>query len=188
MTLSKSHQIELVILDRDGVINVEQGHITSIEQFKILDGVCKAIALLNQSGIKVCVASNQSGLARGILSEKSLAEIQQFFETELKIAGGHIDHWFYSPWHPDTDLKDGVPKWLGEHEDRKPGVGMLNKALAITRVNVSNAIMVGDSAKDAQAAASLNMQFYGIKSSKFIELDGEKIYASLLELVDDVLS
>lgn len=186
MASSGSH-LKLVILDRDGVINREQGHITSLDRFEILDGVCEAITHLNQAGIKVCLASNQSGLARGILTEEVLTEIQAYLEAELKRVGGHIDHWFYSPWHPDTALEGGIPKWLGEHEDRKPGTGMLKKALAATDLKVENAVMVGDSKKDLHAAAELGMTFYGIKSAKESELDGQIIFPSLKELVTYLL-
>lgn len=176
-------QIKLVILDRDGVINKEQGHITSVERFEILEGVCEAITALNKLGIKVCVASNQSGLARGILSEEVLAEIQAFFLKELSRVGGEVEHWFYAPWHPDKELEGGVQKWLGAHEDRKPGAGMLVKAMEACGVSVSDAVMVGDSKKDALAAKSLGMRFYGVSSAKVDELAGEKVYGSLKEIV-----
>ena len=177
----------LVILDRDGVINREQGHITHVGDFEILEGVCESIAKLNSEGCLVCVASNQSGLARGILSEQSLLEIQAFFEEKLSRVGGKISHWFYSPWHPDMELEGGIQKWLGEHEDRKPSTGMLNKALIASQVEVADAVMVGDSRKDADAARTLGIEFLGVKSAKANELDGESVFASLEEIVNYLL-
>jgi len=108
-------------------------------------------------------------------------------ERRLLEQEGHIDHWFYSPWHPDENLEGGVKKWLGEHEDRKPGCGMLKKALSATGIEVQNAIMVGDSAKDAGAASALGIRFLGVKSGKKSELLGEIVYDSLSELVNDIL-
>jgi len=176
----------LVILDRDGVINVERGHITSLDNFEIIEGVCEAISKLNQDGVKICVASNQSGLARGILSEDVLLLLQEKFEENLTAMGGWIDQWFYSPWHPDLNLEGGIKKWLGEHEDRKPRAGMLNKALSFAEVDASEALMIGDSCKDAQAAEISKIDFLGIKSAKVNELKKEKVYSNLLELVNNL--
>jgi len=185
----KKEEVKLMILDRDGVINREQGHITGLSDFFILDGVCEAISQLNAAGIKVCVASNQSGLARGILSEEDLTKIQEYFESELRVHGGWIDHWFYSPWHPDVNLIGGVTKWLGEHEDRKPRAGMLKKALSKTQISVTDAVMVGDSLKDKLAAESLGVRFVGIRSNKCEELsDTDIVFDSLVEVTEYFLS
>ncbi len=180
--------LKLVILDRDGVINREQGHVTCLEQFEVLDGVYEAITSLHQAGIKICVASNQSGLARGILTQEALEQIQEDFEKKLALYGGHVTHWFYSPWHPNTTLEGGISQWLREHDDRKPRPGMLRKALKATNCKVEDAVMIGDSAKDRDAAQALGMRFIGIKSSKVKELMGEVVYDSLSRAVSQLFS
>lgn len=181
-------QIKLIILDRDGVINQEQGHITKLSDFVVLEGVYEAIARMNSAGLKVCVASNQSGLARGILTEETLAEIQASFEEKLAGFGGRVDAWFYSPWHPDRDLEGGVTQWLGEHPDRKPSSGMLRKALEFSKCSADEAIMVGDSRKDHLAARDLGVRFIGVRSAKVDELaDCEEVYGSLSEVMGSLV-
>ena len=179
--------VQLVILDRDGVINRERGHVTRVEDFEILDGVGEAIFRLNHAGIKVCVASNQSGLARGILTQSELYKMQNLVECELIKFNARIERWFYSPWYPNAQLANGVQDWLGEHQDRKPNPGMLIKAMAEVGVTSEESMMVGDSAKDVKAAESVGVRFLGVKSNKADELHDQVVYDSLSALVSDFL-
>ncbi|MFN7902736.1 MAG: D-glycero-alpha-D-manno-heptose-1,7-bisphosphate 7-phosphatase [Holosporales bacterium] len=130
----------LVLLDRDGVINIDQGHgITRIEDFKIIPGVASAIAALNTAGILVAVATNQACVGRGELSLAGLDAIHALMHKELAKEGAYLDKIYYCP--------DATPS-----PRRKPAPGMLLEALADFGANAVNTPFVGDAVRDIEAA------------------------------------
>ncbi len=175
-----------VFLDRDGVINREHGHVTSIDGFEILTGVPEAIKMLNDHGILTIIVSNQSGIARGLLTIEKLETIHDYLRSELHKHGAKIDEIYYSPWHPDKSLKNGVEQWLGDHEDRKPGTGMIDKAMRKYQLSPDQVCLVGDSGRDQQAAKKAGIDFYGVRSAKYQELDQSscELFDSLLDVVN----
>ena len=93
---------DIVILDRDGVINHDSDlYIKSPEEWQPIDGSIDAIARLHQSGIKVVLATNQSGIARGLYSEATLTLIHDKMNNLIKQAGGELAGIFYCPHGPD---------------------------------------------------------------------------------------
>ncbi|MBT8036555.1 MAG: HAD-IIIA family hydrolase [Verrucomicrobiae bacterium] len=187
--MSDVRKLRAVFLDRDGVINREQGHITRLEDFHILPGVADAIARLNAKDILTVLVTNQSGLARGMISESQLMAIHRHLQESLSQAGGYLDKIYYSPWHPDTSLRGGVKKWLGDHPDRKPGAGMLTKAMTEFNLEPSEVCLIGDSKKDWKAAETAGVDFYGVKSSKFSEIERSgELFADLNSVVEYLIS
>src|SRR5690348_12117521 len=94
--------IKLVILDRDGVINADSPeYIKSPEEWHALPGSLEAIARLNKANIQVAVATNQSGIARGLYDLTMLDKIHQKMIADLKKSGGYFDAIFFCPHHPD---------------------------------------------------------------------------------------
>ncbi|MES2203938.1 MAG: D-glycero-beta-D-manno-heptose 1,7-bisphosphate 7-phosphatase [Pseudomonadota bacterium] len=136
--------MKLIILDRDGVINYDSpDFIKSPEEWHAIPGSLEAIALLNKAGIKVAIASNQSGLARGYFTEDTLKKIHQKMLDELKKCGGHIDKIFYCPHGPHDDCAC-----------RKPKPGMLLQAFEYFNVKPEEACFAGDSQRDIDAASA----------------------------------
>lgn len=134
--------MKLVILDRDGVINHDsENYIKSPEEWTALPGSLEAITLLNKAGIKVAIATNQSGIFRGYYSQETLTNIHKKMHNELKKINGHIDAIFYCPHSPENICAC-----------RKPQPGMLLKALDELNIKANNAFFVGDSIKDIHAA------------------------------------
>lgn len=178
-------RIKAVLLDRDGVINLERGHIRSVEEFEVLKGVGEAIAILNREGIKVAVLTNQSGIARGYLTEDGLEEIHLKLRDFLANEKGHLDALFYSPWLNQPELDGGVAQYLCEHPDRKPSPGMIQKALKCFNIETGEVCLVGDSGGDQEAAKRAGVSFFGVASSKVEELSKEAIvFESLLAFVE----
>lgn len=133
---------QLVILDRDGVINVDSEHyIKSPDEWQALPGSLEAITTLNKANIKVAIATNQSGLARGLFDLTTLQLIHEKLTKQLAQYGGHIDGIFFCPHGPD----DGCGC-------RKPKPGLLEQALNAFSISPKEAIFVGDSIRDIQAA------------------------------------
>lgn len=101
----------LVILDRDGVINADSKEfIKSPEEWHPIHGSLEAIVKLNQAGYSVAVATNQSGIGRGLFDEAMLARIHQKMQDHLAKLGGHIDLLLFCPHHPDAHCECRKPK------------------------------------------------------------------------------
>lgn len=131
-----------VILDRDGVINVDSSnYIRSPDDWEPIPGSIEAIASMSRHGYQVHVATNQSGIARGYFSYSTLNQIHHKMRQAVETAGGHIDGIFFSPYGPDDDASC-----------RKPAPGMLLDLARRTNINLSQTWMVGDSLRDLQAA------------------------------------
>jgi D-glycero-D-manno-heptose 1,7-bisphosphate phosphatase len=136
---------KLVILDRDGVINYESPHyIKSPAEWIPLPGSLQAIAQLTAQGIRVAVATNQSGLARGLFDEVQLQAIHQTLMTAVEDAGGRIDKIVYCPHHPEYHC-----------ECRKPKTGLLEQIRDYFAMDLTGVPFIGDSEKDVLAAQAM---------------------------------
>ena len=129
-----------VFLDRDGLICRDVHHMRSPEQFELLPGAAEGIKMLNELGLKVIVATNQSGIARGYFTEADLERIHQRMLEELAEKGARIDAIYYCPHHPD----DNCPC-------RKPRIGMLERAAKDFGLELSQCFIVGDKKLDIEA-------------------------------------
>ena len=135
--------MKLVILDRDGTINHDSDEfIKSPEQWRPLKGSLEAIARLTQADYRVVVATNQSGIARGLLDTRTLFAIHDTLLRALAPLGGRIDAFFFCP-HKDED-RCGC---------RKPQPGMLLEVARRFNVALGETYMVGDAQRDLEAAA-----------------------------------
>ena len=136
--------MKLVILDRDGTINHDSDqYIKSPAEWKPIKGSLEAIARLTQSGHRVVVATNQSGIARGLFDMTALNAIHDAMQRAVHQAGGRIDAIFFCPHAGDADC--GC---------RKPKPGMLLEIARRINVELEGVPMVGDSLRDLQAAAA----------------------------------
>jgi len=136
--------MKLVVLDRDGTINHDSDqYIKSPAEWKPIKGSLEAIARLTQAGFRVVVATNQSGLARGLFDMAALNAIHDVLQRAVHQAGGRIDAIFFCP-HAD---ESGC-------ECRKPRPGMLLEIGKRLNVPMEGVPMVGDSLRDLQAAAA----------------------------------
>jgi D-glycero-D-manno-heptose 1,7-bisphosphate phosphatase len=135
-----------VFLDRDGVINKDNPNYTFlIEKFEILPGVIEGLHSLKKAGFKLVVITNQSGIAQGIYTIPQMKECHQYFQEQ---AGGIIDAFYYSPYHPS--VTDSLL--------RKPGTLMFEKAIARFQVDVKTSWMVGDRGRDLIPAKKLGLK------------------------------
>lgn len=131
-----------IILDRDGVINYDSNeYIKSAEEWQAIPGSLEAIAQLNRVGFKVYIATNQSGLARGLFDLETLNEIHNKFHHELASVGGCIEAIVFCPHHPDQKCSC-----------RKPKPGLLHKIANDFQVPLKQTYFIGDSLTDVEAA------------------------------------
>jgi len=144
-----------VFLDRDGTINEiiyyqDLGIIDSpftVEQFKLLPGVGEAIRILNQSGFKVILVSNQPGIAKGHFSIDTFEKIREKMRTELTKQDAFLDAEYYCLHHPEAKIEE----YKKNCECRKPKPGLLLKAAKELNIDLSNSWMVGDGLTDIEA-------------------------------------
>ncbi|MDI6766524.1 MAG: HAD family hydrolase [Bacteroidota bacterium] len=135
-----------IFLDRDGTINHEVDFLHSPTDLNLLPRSANAIHEANMQGWKVFIITNQSGIARGILTEDQLLVIHRTLGQELLKYNAKLDAIYYCPHHPDI----GEPPFRKECECRKPKIGMLEKAAAEYNINLKNSFVIGDKMIDVQ--------------------------------------
>jgi len=143
-----------VFLDRDGTINEEIGYMDRMERLRLIPGAVEAIRLINASGMKTVVVTNQSGVARGIFTESFVAEIHARLREMLRAEGALIDAFYFCPHHPT----EGQGAYLKTCGCRKPAPGLLLQAAAELHLDPARSYMVGDTLKDIEAGARAGVQ------------------------------
>ncbi|MBC7415051.1 MAG: D-glycero-beta-D-manno-heptose 1,7-bisphosphate 7-phosphatase [Herminiimonas sp.] len=147
---------KLIILDRDGVLNVDSdAFIKTPQEWRPIPGSLEAVARLNQAGYRVVVATNQSGVARGLLSMATLNAIHQKMHEAAQTVGAHFDAVFFCP-HASADNCDC----------RKPKAGMLHALAKRFQVNLKGVPTVGDSLRDLQAGFVAGCKPYLVLTGK----------------------
>ncbi|MCL1962250.1 MAG: D-glycero-beta-D-manno-heptose 1,7-bisphosphate 7-phosphatase [Desulfovibrionaceae bacterium] len=136
--------MKLVIVDRDGTINIErEGYIQTPDEWEPLPGALNAIAQLNHAGYHVVIAANMPGLGRGLFDVAALNDIQAKMNKQLAAVGARVEAMFYCPHAPDEGCAC-----------RKPLPGLFQQIGERYKVDLSQVHAVGDSERDAQAAAA----------------------------------
>jgi rfaE bifunctional protein nucleotidyltransferase chain/domain len=136
-----------VILDRDKTINQDPGYLADPEAVTLMPGAAEGIALLNRFGIKVFVASNQSGVSRGLISHEQLRAVNARIEELLREGGAHVDGFFICP-HQDHD----------ECHCRKPKPGLVKQIIETHRIDVEKTFIAGDRARDLECGRPFGMR------------------------------
>lgn len=140
-----------VFLDRDGTLNNEVNYIRSPDELELIPGAASAVRKLNDKGFAVCVISNQSGIARGYLSEGDLIPIHARLRDELMREGATLDRIYYCPHHPI----EGRAPYNVECDCRKPKPGMLQRAARELALDLQRSFVIGDSVVDIEAGNSV---------------------------------
>lgn len=136
-----------VFLDRDGTIIDDPGYLSDPNAVILLSGAARAIGSLARAGYKIVVVTNQSGVARGLLSEETLGAIHAEMCRMVSAEGGCIDAVYYCPYHEQGT----VARYAAASQLRKPKPGMLLKAADEMNIDLESSWMVGDSDDDIAA-------------------------------------
>lgn len=139
-----------LFLDRDGVINVDHGHVSRAEDFTFLDGIFDLVRTANTRGYEVVIVTNQAGIAKGFYSEAQFVSLMQWVSQQFIAHGARIDAVYYCPCHPDH----GVAPYRADSEGRKPRPGMILRAAADRGLLLAESVMVGDRVSDMQAGSA----------------------------------
>ncbi|MEN9383756.1 MAG: hypothetical protein RI959_466 [Pseudomonadota bacterium] len=179
---------KLIVLDRDGTLNMEpEDYLRAPEDWVPMPGALEAVARLNQGGWKVVIASNQSGLGRGLFDVATLNGVHARMHKLLAAVGGRVEAVFFCPHAPE----DGC-------DCRKPAPGLFQQIMSRMGVLPAQVLAVGDSVRDAQAAAAAGCEAHLVLTGQsaqhrlggFIEglPEGTRIHLDLSAFADFVLA
>ena len=177
--------MKLIILDRDGVINFDSdAYIKSPDEWKPIPGSLEAIARLNQAGYHVVVATNQSGIGRGLFEMATLNTIHDKMHRALAAVGGRVDAVFFCPHAQDADC-----------DCRKPKPGLFEEIASRLNVSMAGVPSVGDALRDLQATVAVGgrpilvLTGKGRKTQAAGALpEGTLVYADLAEAVKHLIA
>ncbi|GLR93810.1 D-glycero-D-manno-heptose 1,7-bisphosphate phosphatase [Bradyrhizobium liaoningense] len=153
MTFITRMKMPAAFLDRDGVINYDDGYIGTRDRIRWMPNVAKAIHRLNKCGYLVFIFTNQSGVARGLFTENDVNELHAWMLEQLMRAGARIDDIRFCPHHPQGT----IPKYIEDHHWRKPAPGMLHDLAERWPVKHEGSFVIGDRASDIEAGQAFGL-------------------------------
>ena len=171
--MSKSGGRQGILLDRDGTIIVDSGHVGSVERVQFIDGAIEAIAALNRAGLPVAVVTNQAGVARGLYDIEDVQQVHKHMIAELARGGAHVDQWLFCPYHPDGS----VEAFARLSADRKPAPGMALAAAEALGLDLSVSWVVGDNQADVGLARAVGARLVRVGVPPGSELPGPDVPA-----------
>lgn len=137
-----------LILDRDGVVNLDKDYVYRIEDFEFIDGIFDLCRDAAAQGYLILVITNQSGIGRGYYTEADFQALTGWMKARFQEEGVSIAQIYFCPYHP----VHGIGKYKQDSNDRKPNPGMILKAAQDYDLDLSNCILVGDRESDMKAA------------------------------------
>ena len=143
-----------LFLDRDGVINREIGYLSTAAEVEFVEGIFCLCRTAQGLGYRLMVVTNQAGIARGYYTEAAYQELMVWMRGEFRREGVELDAVYHSPFHP----VHGVGQYKREHEDRKPGTGMLRRGAKEFGLDLGQCVMVGDRCTDIAAANTAGLR------------------------------
>lgn len=145
-----------LILDRDGVINVDSDqYVRSVAEWQPIPGSIDAIAAFSKAGWVVTVATNQSGIGRGYFSRRTLYGMHAKLRKLVRRAGGEIAEIAFCPHTPEDNC-----------DCRKPKPGLLHQLAKRTGLRLEDAVLVGDSMRDLEAGKAVGAELWLVRSGK----------------------
>ncbi len=154
----------IAFLDRDGVLNIDLGHVHRHAEFQWIDGAREAVRYLNDTGYYTVLVTNQAGIAKGLYTEACLAELHQWMLDELWKAGAHLDAVYYCPHHVEGTIQE----YRRDSYFRKPSPGMIFQAFKDLPSRVDGSFVVGDKETDQIAAFAAGLPFLHFRGGSLL--------------------
>ena len=140
-----------VFLDRDGTIIEDIGHLDRVDRVSLYPWSIDAIRALNRSGFRVVLVTNQSGIARGFLTEAIVEEVHRHLASVIAEGDAHIDAYYYCPHHPEGS----VQPYAQHCACRKPGRALVDRAVEAFGIDPSRSFVIGDKWLDVELARTI---------------------------------
>jgi D-glycero-D-manno-heptose 1,7-bisphosphate phosphatase len=164
--ISDSIDRKTIFLDRDGVINRDYGYVHTIKKFRWLPKIIETIKFFNDNNFYVFVISNQSGIGRGMYSEKSVFKLHNWINNKLKNFGAHVDDFFIAPY-----FRESKKYGSSFHKNRrKPNFGMVYEAKKKWKVNLKKSFILGDQESDLELARRLRIKGFLVKNNNSLNI------------------
>lgn len=154
-----------VFFDRDGVLNVDKGYLSRVEDFEWIDGAKEAVAWLTKEGYDVVVVTNQSGVARGYYTEEDVRRLHDWMCRQIEEAGGKVTAVYYCPYLEGAPVKayDKQSDW------RKPAPGMILQAAADWDIDLASSVMIGDMPRDVECGERAGVPSYLFEGGSLLD-------------------
>jgi D-glycero-D-manno-heptose 1,7-bisphosphate phosphatase len=166
-----------LFLDRDGVINEEIGYLNRSDDVRFVPGIFSLCRTAQALGYKLMVVTNQSGIARGYYTEADFHILMDWMRNAFQREGVLLDAVYFCPYHPEH----GVGEYRRDHEDRKPGAGMLKQGAREFDLSLAESVMIGDRCSDVAAARAAGLrQAFLLAGTETSGCDGEYEKAATL--------
>ena len=179
-----SKKLPAIFLDRDGVINKEYPQKHYQDPMEINNGAVSAVKKINERGYLAVIITNQSAIAKGVLTIDELENDHKKLEYYFGNFGAYFDRIYYCPYYPIKGFKGEVKKFKKKSSWRKPNNGMLIQAIKDLNIDVKNSYMIGDRLSDYNAAKKTKIPFK-IVGNKF-KINGMKNYKNLYKAVKSI--
>lgn len=157
-----------VFLDRDGILNVDNGYVFRPADFNWIPGAMQAIRQIHAAGLLAVVVTNQSGIARGYFSEAEFLALQEWIDGQLAAQGERLDGVYYCPHHPEG----ADARYTKICDCRKPKPGLIQRAFIDLAIDRGGSFLIGDKERDvaaAQAAGIPGFRFEGGSLDLFLQ-------------------
>lgn len=164
---------KILFLDRDGVINIDKGHVYKIEDFEFQDGIFSLCQLFISKGFLVCIVTNQAGIAKGLYTIDDLNKLNKYMEKEFSNRGIKISGNYFCPHHPDDNC-----------DCRKPKPGLILKALKDLNGDPNLSYLIGDKISDIEAGANAGIKHLFFLQRQYEEFSNNLHYTKVFNLSD----
>ncbi len=174
-TIGSWYERPAVLFDRDGVLNVDHGHVATPERFDWMPGAREAVKAVNDAGMLAIAVTNQAGIAKGLYTQDEYLAFEQWIAECLAEGGAHLDAVYHCPHHPE-----GSGEYRAVCDCRKPAPGMVLSAIADWGLDTGRTVLLGDKASDLEAARAA-----GVEGVRF---DGGDLRDAVIPLIERLAS
>jgi D-glycero-D-manno-heptose 1,7-bisphosphate phosphatase len=172
-----------LFLDRDGVINVDYGYVTSEKEFEFVEGIFDLCREAQRLRYLVVVVTNQSAIGRGFITEEGFMELTEWMCASFRSEGVEIKKVYFSPCHPEY----GLASYKQDSFFRKPAPGMIQRARDELSVDLSQSVLIGDKESDMQAGASAGVGCNLLFSGSVEKTSSPTVASAVISKLTDAL-
>ncbi|MBI3901590.1 MAG: HAD family hydrolase [Nitrosomonadales bacterium] len=171
-----------LFLDRDGIINLDQGYVYQPEKFEFVEGIFDVCRYADEQGYLLVVVTNQAGIGRGYYTEQDFQNLTQWMLGQFAKQDITITAVYHCPYHPQA----GIGDFRKESFDRKPNPGMLLRAQSDLALDLKESMLVGDKESDIEAAinAGVGCSVLIAPQDAMAATKGNHAFSSLLNFMD----